>query len=340
MSSILLTASRKYPSLPTVGGDVVSHTKALEALRDAVQTHERRTSDKRASFVRIQDLIDLGAARLLSNNRLEWLGTSSDGSSSGVTLLADLEDVDLTGLVDGDTLVYDATYGLWLPEAPATGGSSANVTGDTHPSVANNADDEFETGSVIDTAGTRFSGATAWTAFSTGAVTSVVGGALLLKPDLTASRKVNGYTHPVTGTWDYACKCIQSNFSTNSLVGMIIATSSGASGNVIIFGPNGSTLVVQRLSNATTFSANSLLQGSGVASHFINTVPIYLRITYDGTDFRFFTSSSGIVGTFAQVHTQSAAGFLGTPALIGVAGDNQSSTAQMVGTYDWFRKLA
>lgn len=121
MSSILLLPSRKYPALPGVGNDLASHTRVLEALREAVQTHERRNADKLASFVRVQDLIDLGAARLIGNNknRLEWLGSSS---SSGASALADLTDVDLTGLADGDHLVYDSNYGLWLPETPASGG--------------------------------------------------------------------------------------------------------------------------------------------------------------------------------------------------------------------------
>lgn len=124
MSSIILTASRKYPAIPTVGGDAVSHTKVLEAVRDAIQTHERRTADKLSSFVRVQDLLDLGVVQLVGKNRIEWVGGGSSGGGSGASALADLTDVDLTGLIDGDILVYDSNYGLWLPEVPASSGST------------------------------------------------------------------------------------------------------------------------------------------------------------------------------------------------------------------------
>lgn len=142
MSSILLTASRKYPAIPTVGGDVVSHTKVLEALRDAVQIHERRTGDRRSSFVRIKDLIDLGVVRLVGDNRIELAVVSDTGTGGGgATALADLTDVDVSGVTDGDSLVYDSGSGLWVPQAVVssdpfwtnivTNSFSANTTGFT-----------------------------------------------------------------------------------------------------------------------------------------------------------------------------------------------------------------
>lgn len=121
MSSIILLPSRKYPTLPGVGNDLPSHTRVLEALREAVQTHERRNSDRLASFVRVQDLIDLGAAQLVGQNKnvLEWLGSTSDGGGGGggASALADLTDVDISGVSNGDLLTYDSTSGKWVAAA-------------------------------------------------------------------------------------------------------------------------------------------------------------------------------------------------------------------------------
>lgn len=55
-----LKASRKYPSIPAISDDPMSHTVALRAIIEALQVHERRTNDILSSFVRVQDLVDMG----------------------------------------------------------------------------------------------------------------------------------------------------------------------------------------------------------------------------------------------------------------------------------------
>lgn len=218
--------------------------------------------------------------------------------------------------------------------APAAGGGG-NVNADTHPLSPNAQDDEFESGSSIDTG--------KWTAFNTGATTSVSQGSLVLGPDLTGSRKINGYGQAVTGTWEYTCSFSLANWSTNTLVGMFLGASSGTAGNIIIFGVNGANLVVQRLTDATTFSANVLLSTGiipALGSPASNTVKCYMRITYDGTTLRFYLSNTGIDGSFVQVYSETSAAFLGTPTTINLGGDNQSGSVQSVGVYDWFRKTA
>lgn len=90
-----LTASRKYPGIPTVGPDLESHTRVLEAVRDAIQIHERRTADVLSSFVRVKDLIDLGFVRLEGSNLLVPVELASGGA------------------VDAENVTYDnATSGL------------------------------------------------------------------------------------------------------------------------------------------------------------------------------------------------------------------------------------
>lgn len=247
-------------------------------------------------------------------------------------------------LVEGANVTINvATPGQAIISASASGSGTANVNADTHPSSANAADDEFEAGSAIDTTGARFSGATAWTAFNTGTVTVIAQGALALKPDLVGTRKVNGYTQPISGSWGYTCKLSVARWSTNSLIGMILATASGTGGNIIVFGLNGDDIVVQRLTNATTFSANSLAATNivpAIGSPGFQSIEVYLRITYDGTTLRFLISTTGIGDSFVEVHNQTSAAFLGTPTLLGVGGDNESASVQAVGIYDWFRKTS
>lgn len=217
------------------------------------------------------------------------------------------------------------------------GGGSANVNADTHPSSPDAADDEFETGSSID--GSK------WTAFSLSTGSAVVAqGALIFKPALTNSRNVGGYTQPVSGSWGYTCKLAVSSFTNDGAGGMFVATSSGASGNILLFGLGGFgvTTLVQRLSNASTFSANQVATGQWAhfATPALQTVPLYLRITYDGTTLRFLMSSAGVEGSFNEVYSETSAAFLGTPALIGLGYDNHVVGTQTVLVCDWFRKTS
>ena len=59
--SIILGPNRRYPSLPEVTSNADSHQRALEAIIEALQIHERRV-DRAVmdSFVRVRDLEDVG----------------------------------------------------------------------------------------------------------------------------------------------------------------------------------------------------------------------------------------------------------------------------------------
>ena len=59
-----LGPNRAYPSIPTIRGDLNSHTAALKAMAEALQIHERRTKDILDSFVRVRELQDLGLIRV------------------------------------------------------------------------------------------------------------------------------------------------------------------------------------------------------------------------------------------------------------------------------------
>lgn len=68
---------------------------------------------------------------------------------AGATQLVDLTDVDLTGLADGDTLVWDAGSSLWVPGTPSGGGGGSGLYSPDVPYASPSAfDDEFDAGSL------------------------------------------------------------------------------------------------------------------------------------------------------------------------------------------------
>lgn len=106
--SLRLKANRKYPSIPAVGDDLRNHSQVLMAIKEAMEVGKRDTPDVLSSFVRVNDLIDLG------------LITLKDGAQA--TVGADLSQIanigDLSGAATGDFLRFDGSD--WVNEHPAT----------------------------------------------------------------------------------------------------------------------------------------------------------------------------------------------------------------------------
>lgn len=119
MGSIVLKADRKYPSRPTITNDPASHTSALQAMAEAIDTHERRTKDVESSFVRVRDLVDLGFCTLSSGLLVPVEFTA--GGGSGPLALDDLTDVDAASPTLNDTLQWDGAK--WV-NAVATSGEA------------------------------------------------------------------------------------------------------------------------------------------------------------------------------------------------------------------------
>lgn len=66
--SLDLLPNRKYPNIPAITDDPASHTDALRAIVEALNIGQRRTKDILNSFVRVDDLVDLGLINLQSGN--------------------------------------------------------------------------------------------------------------------------------------------------------------------------------------------------------------------------------------------------------------------------------
>jgi hypothetical protein len=142
----------------------------------------------------------------------------------------------------------------------------------------------------MDTSGTRFSGAGAWTAENIGAsVVSVASGRLNLKSPTSASVQIRGYYQAVpSGNW-----CIRMNLSARPnteiggqrSVGMYLRDST--SGKLELWGiayntAGASTMLwSSKMTNATTFSATRTFSAFGS----IQSLAHFIEIEYDGTNY-------------------------------------------------------
>jgi hypothetical protein len=267
----------------------------------------------------------------------------------------------------GDLVGYDGTSVIRIPnasadnmvltskasstggmdwETPSGGGGGGNITADSHPATASAADDEFEFGTGMDTTGARRSGATAWSNFNTVTGSWTVNrGSLCFKPFITTVANFNGYTQSVSGsTWEYTAKMEGANLNANCNLGIFVGTASGTAGKFIMLGMNQS-VSLQKWNSATSFNSAPFtgtipnqVAATGVGT---NTIPFYFRIKYDGTNLIFSFSLTGIEGSYIPVLTETPATFLGTPAIIGIGGQQSATVATApILICDWFRKTA
>lgn len=284
------------------------------------------------------------------------INSATPGSGAGSLTLTDG-----TNTVAGTTqiTVSGGTVGGSTPNATLTisgggGGSSPfNVDPDTHRTIPTGVglgpNDEFETGSSIDTSGTRYSGATPWAAFNiTTDSDSVSGGSLVFLPALNPVLSLSGFVQAVpSGPWTYQAKITTFNTNASALLGLILGTSSGASGNLYSFNLNLLTAEVQSFSNATNFVATvaSIANATGnIANPTVGphvgptTYPLYMQIAFDMINLTFSFSLTGF--NFVPVAIVTAASFLGAPGVIGIAATLRSSVQQAVILCDWFRRIA
>jgi hypothetical protein len=243
-------------------------------------------------------------------------------------------------------ILMDGEAGEDAPHIPgpagATGaagtGGSANITPDTHPASPTIYDDEFEVGTSIDTAGTRFSGASPWTWTNQGtASTTVSEGSLTLTGQNVSGISHNILSQPIAGaTWSYTCKMAASNVGGASEAGMLVMNSSGAFITFDIFPSSGPAFLIQNFNSPTSFGGSTYVSSGNVPGGGAYMSAGYLQLVFDGTTLFFNFSPSGVPGTFVTVFSQAAATFLGTPTRIGLNID--STGTNLVAAFDWFRK--
>ena len=125
-TTIKFEPNRAYPSQPEPGADLPSHTNSLKLMREAIEIHERRTGNYLDSFVRVQELIDLGFITIEGNQLNNTVG-GADGSGTHN---------DLSGRNDPDAHSMGAITGL-----NSSQGSQNTQIGNNAADINTNAND-------------------------------------------------------------------------------------------------------------------------------------------------------------------------------------------------------
>lgn len=269
----------------------------------------------------------------------------------GSLSIDDLSDVNTSSTPpsNGQVLTWSSPNSSWVPATSSSG--SSNVTPDTHPVSANNADDEFEVGSVIDTSGSRFSGATPWAWRNQGASTATLSdGHLIFTGVAQTSSNLRILEQSASGsTWKYRTKLTSVRIGQTKFSGCGLCVVNSSSGKVIAFykiystvsGTDCWTISGDKWNSVTSYGS-SLATGfryddsSGRAAKGWT----YLEIEQTSTQLIFRFSDSGVSGTFSDFATENLATFITSVDKIGLIAHNDTGSNQPIGIYDWFRKVA
>lgn len=120
MPNILITPTGAYPSIPDAGETLESHTFALQAIRDSIETGTRQDGNFLESFITFQELVDLG----IIDNRGDYVGIQAIAgteSAPGMFFVGDLD----TGIFSPGANIFAITAGG--TEAVRYTGSSAHL---------------------------------------------------------------------------------------------------------------------------------------------------------------------------------------------------------------------
>ncbi len=219
------------------------------------------------------------------------------------------------------------------------GSSGTSVSPDDPPVSPDPADDEFDTGSSIDTSGARRGGATAWAWNNQGGATASISNG---KCTLTAPGSGSANHRQIEqalpgGTWKYRAKLsVQFKLANFCWVGMHARRSSNGKFTGIFTG-------IGTAGNAAASNWNSV---SSFSSHIAGPgiLPFgykgYVEIEYDGTDLIYRCSADGDPASYFLLTTQAVASFLGAaPDFIGLTADSENSADALV-ICEWFRRIA
>lgn len=136
MAGPLDKGNRAYPSIPAITGDVDNHTRALQLIKAALETHERRTRNLLDSFVRLRELVDTNVfqsydGQVVLDNILEKLVTDQiiveKGPEELHFILTRLHRIIVAGTPDNPQLAWD-DYIAALVSAQGVGGTVPDWT--------------------------------------------------------------------------------------------------------------------------------------------------------------------------------------------------------------------
>jgi len=221
--------------------------------------------------------------------------------------------------------------------------SSSNVTPDTHPLIPTGIglgpNDEFETGATIDTAGARYSGATAWAWVNQSTATGVISGDGALIMSGTSAGANNMVLQPTPATpWTYVTKVWVNATSIGSGTGAGLAVQNASSGKLYVLiwdsAVTGTHIELLSFNSPTSFNASvavSALIGTVTEYH-------YLSVRNDGTNLIFAASNSGNSGNYQILATVALATFITSVDHAGLVYNNNIAGA--TAAFDYFRRVA
>jgi hypothetical protein len=285
--------------------------------------------------------VDRSAAGVVKHNIVTSVAlpgsptTTTQSALDGSTRIATTAYVDnaVTAGVGGALL---ADWQLGHPDAtPDSRGLTAAVV-----------DDEFESGSTIDTAGTRTPGATAWTAFNLGSTTTAIARSRMYISCVSAASDIlRGYTQPVpTGSaWRRRIKMSWASPATlvdYVRIGLMVRRSSNDSAYFMALGyhaPQGRTHNVYVYTGVTGGNTGGSRPYTGFTMSAEGFYQSWWYEVYgDGTNLNFRISATGEENTFFTAYSPTYALVLGgAPDQIGIVLSPFNADAGMV--TDYFR---
>lgn len=306
--------------------DIKNHTIVLRQLKEVAEVGQRLRGDPTDSFVKVSELVNAGLARF-TNNQIQPPESSSSGTftivvqdsitgagtaasplqlsgdsaapgnnmvygtnASGVkgwytgggggsTTLAGLSDVSISSPTSGQVLTYNASTGKW-----------SNPTGtvlDLPPATHTAWDDEF-TGTALDTTGSRFAGANAWSYLSgtSWSVTNLTEANSWLRAPGTSGTHASFVAKqplPASGAWCFVMKLIgpyagQSYYS----MGLGVLNNTASTANLYhIFGFNNT--LYQQVNNYNPTTGAIVFNANPTSIAWTTTAWYYVAIYYPGS---------------------------------------------------------
>ncbi len=96
MPSLSTKPNRFYPSIPAITEVSASHEAALHVIKEALETHERRNADYLKSFIRFEELVDLGIINTEGDFILDVSGVTEINDLTAAVVWANVPDANIT----------------------------------------------------------------------------------------------------------------------------------------------------------------------------------------------------------------------------------------------------
>ncbi len=217
----------------------------------------------------------------------------------------------------------------WLANSP-----------DVVPGTANLQDDEFDTGSSLDTAGSRFTSAVAWATVNPSTTTYAVSRHRLVitTPAVGGGNNLRIAKQALVGnsTWRYESgDCLSSAVRSNHFGGMCLRESGTGKVSVVFLAANNGEVGVYYFNSPTSFGSQPATTNNGVRMYGT----IYLAIECDGTNYFYETSTNGKDWNRILSAVKTAA-FTTAADEIGLLCDANNGSFGCVFVSEWFRRTA